>query len=99
VSNLPGTTALAGLAWGLSNAVPMPLDFMGATGCFAHHDAVLNAGSPMLVQLPAATASAPIPNQASVVGVTFFLQSWAFVPGANALGLLTSNGLRVQIGQ
>jgi hypothetical protein len=34
-----------------------------------------------------------------VVGVTFFLQSWAFVPGANTLGLLTSNGLRVQLGQ
>ena len=101
VSNLPSTAVLAGLAWGLSNAAPLPLslDSLGATGCFAHHDAAINMGSPMLVQLPAATASAPIPNQASVVGVTFFLQSWAFVPGANALGLLTSNGLRVQLGQ
>lgn len=101
LANLPANTSLAGLAWGLSNAAPLPLalDFLGATGCYANHDAAVSVGTPMLVQLPAATASAPIPNAPTIVGLAFYLQSWALVPGANALGLQTSNGLRVQIGQ
>ena len=101
LANVPGNALLAGLAWGLSDAAPLPLslDFLGATGCFAHHDAAISVGTPMLLQLPAATAAAPIPNLPAVVGVAFFLQAWAVAPGANALGLLTSNGLRVQIGQ
>lgn len=101
LTNLPANAVLAGLAWGLNSTAPspLPLDFLGATGCFAHHDAAVSVGTPMLVQLPAATASAPIPFVPAAVGVAFYLQSWAVVPGANPLGLLTSNGLRVQIGQ
>jgi hypothetical protein len=101
LANLPPNCAAAGLAWGLNAGAPLPLalDFLGATGCLAHHDAAVSVGTPMLVQLPVATASAPIPNVPAAVGLAFFLQSWALAPTANPLGLLTSNGLRVQIGQ
>jgi hypothetical protein len=100
LANLPANCGAAGLAWGLNAATPpLALDFLGATGCFAHHDAAVSVGTPMLVQLPVATANAPIPNVSAAVGLAFFLQAWALAPTANPLGLLTSNGLRVQIGQ
>jgi hypothetical protein len=98
--NLPASTLVAGLAFGLTNAAPFPLalDFLGAPGCFMLHDASLATGLSMLVQLPAATFTLPIPNNPPLVGAVLFLQSWAFAPGVNDLGIVTSNGLRVQIG-
>lgn len=101
LANLPANCGAAGLAWGLNAGAPLPLSlaFLHAPGCFAHHDAAVSAGTPMLVQLPVATATAAIPNLPAAVGLTFFLQSWALAPTANPLGLLTSNGLQVQIGQ
>lgn len=100
-TDLPASTLFAGLAFGLTNGAPFPLalDFLGAPGCSMLHDASITTGLSMLVQLPAATFTLPIPNNPPLVGFTLFLQAWSFAPGVNALGVVTSNGLRVQIGQ
>ena len=102
--NLPPTTLLPGMAVGLSDlavgAAPLPLSlaFLGAPGCFLHHDAAIDFGAGMLLQGTAATASIAIPNDPAFAGFVFFLQGWGFAPGSNALGLVFSNGVRVQVG-
>lgn len=104
LQNLPAGTVLPALAIGVSDTtfgsvpLPLPLDFLGAPGCFLLHDVAIDAGAPMLLQGNAGTSSFAFPNNPAFVGFTFFLQGWALAPGANALGISFSNGLRVQLG-
>jgi hypothetical protein len=104
VQNLSAGTVLPALAIGLSDValgavpLPLPLDFLGAPGCWLHHDAIVNVGVLLLLQANAATGAVAIPNDPAYVGFRFFLQAWGFAPGVNALGITTSNGIRVQLG-
>lgn len=101
---LPTGTLLAGLAIGLSDqtlgALPLPLSLavFGAPGCTLLHDLAIDSGAPMLLQAPAATAAIVIPSNPAFVGFAFFLQGWGLQPAANPLGLVFSNGVRVQVG-
>ena len=102
--NMPPTTLLPGLAIGLSNVaaglapLPLSLAFLGAPGCFLHHDAAINFGGGMLLQGTAATASIAIPYNPAFAGFVFYLQGWCLNPASNSLGLVFSNGVRVQVG-
>jgi hypothetical protein len=104
-SQIPAGGVFAGLAIGLSDqffgAAPLPLSLapFGAPGCSLLHDGAIDLGSPMQFFGTAATAAFQLPNDPSQVGFTFFLQGWALVPAANPFGIVTSNGLRVIVGQ
>lgn len=98
---MPAPNTAAAFWTGVSDrsfgGIPLPLDLgpFGAPGCslLASMDAVVG------VATPSGVASVPItlPNDPSLVGVTLF-QQMAHVTGVNALGVLTSNGIAVQIG-
>lgn len=97
---LPNGTIAAGLALGLSASAPFPLPLapLGAPGCFAHHDAAGTLGLAMTLFGDTATLPFPIPNNGSLVGFVFFMQGWGVAIGVNPLGIVTSNGVRVQLG-
>ena len=96
-------SAFALLLFGWSNTasgsitLPYSLAPHGAPGCsvLVSPDAVFGvvagAGS-------AATSAVALPFAPSLVGMQFFNQAVSFDPGANPLGLTTSNGLRSTIG-
>lgn len=100
-ANLPAGTIAAGCAIGTTDFAGQPLSLgsLGAPGCFVLHDASIRAGVPMLVQGTAADFVWTIPNLPAAVGVQFYLQAWGLAPNANALNLVTTNGLRVTCGQ
>ncbi|MEO6594749.1 MAG: hypothetical protein ABIP94_08350 [Planctomycetota bacterium] len=72
------------------------LTAVGMPGCrlFLNLDVtstlLLNGGPSVFMQA--------IPNMNSLIGVRIFAQSFVFVPGANALGLIASNGVILTIG-
>ncbi len=84
------------LLFGLSDTTylgaPLPIDLspIGATGCSAYisidfQTVVLADGN------GGGTYQASVPNDPSLVSAHFYNQWVALVPGANPLGLLTSN--------
>jgi hypothetical protein len=103
--NLPASSALACLAAGWSDvscsAGPLPLSLAphGMPGCWLLQDLALATSLPMNLYPGAAGATIAIPANAAYSGVRLFLQSWVLAPGSNALGIVFSNGLRVQVGQ
>ena len=40
-----------------------------------------------------------LPNSNSMLGVQFLAQSFVFAPGANATGVIASNGMRLVLGR
>lgn len=100
--NVPANPGLAVVLSGLSHTVsgplPLPFDFgiIGGPGCLAH---VSNEFSQVAI---AAGGSAPssfaVPNNSALIGFLIYQQAIALDAGANALGLTTSNALRVRIG-
>ncbi len=74
---------------------------LGMPDCAAHVD--INSGVGNLISnlgLPGTSmqVSLPIPSQASLIGLTFFGQSFWLDPTANAFGATVSNGMRTTIG-
>ncbi len=85
---IPPNAIGSGLLFGSSNPA-LPLGAIGMPGC-----TLLSSGS--IVTMPIGTGGVttlPIPNDQSLLGSTFFLQSAAVAPGVNQLGVATSNGL------
>ena len=105
VEGLPVNTVLPALAIGLSDTslagLPLPLSLapLGAPGCLIHHDCAIDTATPMQPFGAIAISTIPVPASQGLVGFTCFLQGWGFAPGVNALGIATSNGVRVVIGQ
>jgi hypothetical protein len=100
-----GTTAIAetfaippaGVAAAvLFGAVPidpgLSLAAIGMPTCFLLPQSVASVSAPV-VGATLQTAL-PLPNTASLAGSSLYLQSTVVAPGANALGVLSSNGLR-----
>lgn len=105
MSSLPPSTVAASLALGTSSTqlgawmLPLPLDFLGITGCWLLHDLSLTGGVPMALAGSNATLTLPVPNDPNLLGGQLFAQGWAVAPGANGPGLLFSGGLRLFVGQ
>jgi hypothetical protein len=79
-----------------STSLPLDLSVLGAQGCNMHispdHMEVLKkVGS-------VATWEMQIPNSASIVGVTVYLQCWASDHQANAAGLVVSGAAEAKLG-
>lgn len=94
---------VATMSFGLSNqslgGVPLPIDLtpIGMNGCHLYHDFVAG-GFAMNSSGGVWSYSLPLPLQSSLVGVQLFEQVDALAPGANLLGLITSNGLGLSLG-
>ncbi len=92
------TFALGSRETGTWNGWTLPQDLgpLGAPNCFVSIDIL---GSFFGVAMPDGTASFPftIPNQPSAVGVWLRFQAGALDPGANALGVTTSQARKVQV--
>lgn len=96
-TQVPAGTAIGATLLGLGEfTAGLPLDNFGMPGCFQYASA-----DSTLIWLPAAGGgSTPfnIPNNPVFAGVTIRSQAAALVPGVNATGALTSNGLRLILG-
>ncbi len=96
-SNIPATSPLAANLISLFQLNPgVDLGPLGAPGCLDLVNA--SAAATVLLVPPATTYSIVIPNDASFVGLPINAQAAAFVPGINALGVITSNGVGTVVG-
>lgn len=93
-SNLPVLSPLAIQVVSLAKVDPgTELSHLGAPNCYQLVDANLGA-SVYLGGRPTATYTLQLPWSSSFVGLPLCCQSVALVPGANALGMVFSNGVR-----
>jgi hypothetical protein len=96
ITDIPPQSLVVALLSLGQHVPPLPLDFLGAPGCFQHVPADAT------VFLLAGAASAPyglsIPNAVAYLGLPIHTQGAVFDPAANPLGLVTTNGLRVTVG-
>lgn len=105
IGNLPANTVLAFGAVGLSLqqfgtlVLPLPLANYGMPGCWLLQDASEASALPFVLSPSGANAVIAVPGAPAFVGLQFYAQGWAIVPGSNALGVVFSNGLRLRIGQ
>jgi hypothetical protein len=97
-NNVPAGAALGATMLSFQPYNPgVDLGFLGAPGCAQYLNPWATVAS--VITTPG-SFSIPfsIPTASSYVGLILSGQSAAFVPGANALGVLTSNGLTMNIG-
>jgi hypothetical protein len=93
---LASTTPFALFALGLDSTAPVDLSPYGMPGCSAlvavacYSLATASGGS--------AELSMAVPNTTSLAGAHIFEQAFAVEPGANAAGVVVSNGADVLIG-
>ena len=83
------------LAYGLQRQV-LDLGVIGAPGCSL--TAALLAATPAFYFTPVASLSLTVPNEPALLGSFIQLQAIALAPGANALGVIASNGLELRFG-
>ena len=102
-SSLPPNTSFAALALGFSRdrigafTLPIPLDYLGMPGCSLLQSMEVPA-LPLALSPPTATMSLTIPLDYSLLERSIYLQAQVVAPGVNALGVATSNGLRLVFG-
>lgn len=96
-ANIPAAAVLSAQFLSFGAIAPgLDLGLFGAPGCLQHIDPSLGAGV-LLAGSPTATFQAMIPNAVAWLGTHVYSQSVTLVPGINALGLITSNGLDSRI--
>lgn len=88
----------AAVVWGVTDQ-SIPLDFLGATGCSLWNGGEMEVGSfCQSTSFSTAQHSLPIPHDWSLLGVHLYLQAWTLAPNFNQLGVVTSNGIELVIG-
>jgi len=95
-SNVPLTSPLGATIFGLTEITAgFNLVGLGMADCFQY----LSLDTSIVFFPAGGTGTQPftIPNAAGLSGVIILAQSAAFAPGANALGILSSNGVRLTI--
>tara|TARA_R110002072_G_scaffold302930_1_gene489901 strand:- start:42518 stop:43513 length:996 start_codon:yes stop_codon:yes gene_type:complete len=103
ITQVPGPNPIGFTSIGFSNtsanpgSLPFPLTAIGMTNCFLLQSAELTA--------PALASSASslnfdiaLPSDPIFLGVNLFTQAFCLAPGVNPLQVLTSNGMRWQLG-
>ncbi|MFO1077531.1 MAG: kelch repeat-containing protein [Planctomycetota bacterium] len=103
VSNAPGVAfgLLGASNTALGGAVPLPLDLAvyGAPGCFLATDGLFGSLWPTVVTgAGQANFEVAIPGSLALLGLPLFAQAWSPAPGANAAGLVLSNGVAWVVG-
>ena len=97
VSNVPATGVLGIDVFGLSDPGFNDLFFLGAPGCGLR--AALDVTNAWLVSGATHTYSLSIPNNPALLNLNLYTTSAVFqVPQVNALGAITSNGIRGMVG-
>jgi hypothetical protein len=98
-NNIPATTGATAVLVSFAADLPgLELTFLGMPGCYQN---VAVAGSTTLglvLTNPSGSLPLVIPNAGIYLGYQVFAQSVAFVTGFNAFGALSSNGVRISIG-
>lgn len=102
VNGYPGS---AFVAWGFSGqwitqhwALPLSLDSYGLEGCLLWTSGDLTLSSPCTYAGAATRYDFPVPLDQALVGAQVYLQAYSPQPGFNTLGVVTSNGLALTIG-
>jgi len=102
-SGIPAATTIVGLLFSFVQVNPgQDLGFLGAGGCSAYLQLGTLVNGPLAIgPFPSGTTSAPlnIPVLPALNGTLVFAQSASFTPGFNSLGVLTTNGVRMVVGQ
>ncbi len=78
--------------------LPLPLAFYGMPGCFLHHDMVEPGQSATIIGGTWQPGLGPIPNSLGLINARLYIQVTVLAPGVNTLGLTTSNGGAVVLG-
>lgn len=95
---------IALVAWGHSNTMhqglplPLPLDAIGMDGCFLLQSAEEIASGCTSTSWATAEHTLAIPFDQQLLGLHVYMQAWTFAPGYNPIGLVTSNGVELVIG-
>ena len=100
VFNVPANGAL--LTLGLrddAGMLPRELGPYGAPGSLVWNDIAAVLGTFPVSPTGTAAVTVPIPPLGALIGETFTFQWYALIPAANAVGVATSDGLRVTIGR
>lgn len=100
ISDLPPGAMLAVFSLGFT-PISVDLSMLGMPGCFAWVD-IFTPGRSAQLFLPVTGPTVPvtltIPNSSSIVGMRVHTQAAVLAPGVNALGIATSNGMRIDVG-
>lgn len=95
-SNIPANSGLGATIFGFAEITAgLNLVGLGMPDCFQYLS--LDASQIFIPAGGTGTQAFNIPNDAGLSGVIMLAQSAAFSPGANALGVVTSNGMRLLI--
>lgn len=96
VTNIPVGTAIGVIILGLGQ-LNVDLTFLGATNCFQY--ATNDAASVFILGgATIMTNNLGLPNNPAFAGINLYSQGATFSAGLNPLGIITSNGIRGQIG-
>ena len=96
---LRGARSLVPVLLNLGWPTDLPLDALGMTGCRLYASVDLFAfGFTSNAWGMVACVDLPVPNDTALVGTVLGAQAVCWAPGANALGITASNGLRLTIG-
>jgi hypothetical protein len=95
VSNIPAGSVISALLLSLVQG-NVDMTGMGAPGCFQLVDLSL-ASTSLLFGGPTATYPVALPSNLALIGLKFHGQAASLVSSANALGVITSNGMRSTI--
>jgi hypothetical protein len=102
LSNVPASPGLAVVLTGLSHtlngtlSLPFDLGLIGGPGCLVHVSAELSQVA--IAAGGSAASTFAVPNNSGLLGFLIYQQAVVLDAGANALGLTTSNALRVRLG-
>lgn len=97
-SNIPATATITVSRLAFQQVAPaLDLGAFGMPGCFGHVG-VQGGDNLFLFGNPSVTRVLNLPNNPGLVGAIVFGQSLSLVPGVNAFGGITSNGLELRIG-
>jgi hypothetical protein len=101
IENLSGPLAGIGMGFGEQTyggaPLPLSLDGVGMPQCFLNIDVAAATTVPVVGNV--ATWTLLIPFTQSLVGIEYFLQPFAAVPGANAAGILVGDSFRGTVGR
>lgn len=105
IGNLPATSTTAFVAMGFdarnlgAAALPLSLAGVGMPGCDLWQSADLGLANPTTPVAGGGFRHAlAIPNSSAFLGLHAYVQAWAPAPGANAAGIVVSNGIAWQFG-
>ncbi len=96
-TNVPNGTLVGGQVMSFTQYNPgLPLTALGADGCFQYVGA--DVSHLLLPSGPTVVFSFALPNNPALSGLVAYTQTATFSAGFNALGVIFSNGLRLELG-